>query len=138
MASIREVVDEKREEFRQYLERGNVMMSVTRALVSLYDEYEKPEDPVEYVRKALGDIRPTAAEMESVRERLKETESILEELRQRNDVLRGQLLKLDPDSELLAHPRAGDDLLDADAVAAYHSAHDEVVLAPPPTPTVIH
>ncbi|XP_049813673.1 c-Myc-binding protein-like [Schistocerca nitens] len=138
MASIREVVDEKREEFRQYLERGNVMMSVTRALVSLYDEYEKPEDPVEYVRKALGDIRPTAAEMESVRERLKETEMTLEELRQRNDVLRGQLLKLDPDSELLAHPRAGDDLLDADAVAAIHSGHDEVVLAPPPTPMVIH
>ncbi|XP_049829447.1 c-Myc-binding protein-like [Schistocerca gregaria] len=138
MASIREVVDEKREEFRQYLERGNVIVSVTRALVSLYDEFEKPEDPVEYVRKALGDIRPTAAEMESVRERLKETEMTLEELRKRNDVLRGQLLRLEPDSELLAHPRAGDDLLDADAVAAYRSAHDEVVLAPPPTPTVIH
>jgi hypothetical protein len=45
---------EKREAFRKYLESGNVMESLTRALVSLYEEPEQPADPLNYIRAAIG------------------------------------------------------------------------------------
>lgn len=42
MASYYKPIDAKREEFRKYLERAGVMDAVTKALVSLYEEDEKP------------------------------------------------------------------------------------------------
>jgi len=38
----------KREEFRRYLEKCGVMDALTRILVSLYEETEKPADALEY------------------------------------------------------------------------------------------
>lgn len=40
--------DSKREEFRKYLERAGVMDALTKVLVSLYEEPEKPDDALEY------------------------------------------------------------------------------------------
>jgi hypothetical protein len=48
------MAETKRENFRKYLETGNVMEALTRALVSLYEEAEPPRDPLNYVREALG------------------------------------------------------------------------------------
>ncbi|XP_049828523.1 c-Myc-binding protein-like [Schistocerca gregaria] len=106
-------VDEKREEFRQYLERGGVMDALTRALVALYEENDKPPDPVDYVRKALGDLRPTVGEMEQAREQVQESVAALHNLREENDLLRGKLAELEPENEILAQPRPGDDLEEA-------------------------
>ncbi|CCW64413.1 unnamed protein product [Phytomonas sp. EM1] len=44
----------KKEEFRKYLESNQVIDALTRVLVNLYEEPEKPEDPVEYIKKVLG------------------------------------------------------------------------------------
>jgi hypothetical protein len=41
-------IDSKREEFRKYLERAGVMDALTKVLVSLYEEAEKPDDALEY------------------------------------------------------------------------------------------
>lgn len=41
-------VTAKREEFRKYLERSGVMDALTKILVSLYEETEKPTDALEY------------------------------------------------------------------------------------------
>lgn len=38
----------KREEFRKYLERSGVMDALTKILVSLYEETERPTDALEY------------------------------------------------------------------------------------------
>lgn len=38
----------KSEEFRKYLERAGVMDALTKVLVSLYEEPEKPDDALEY------------------------------------------------------------------------------------------
>lgn len=38
----------KREEFRKYLERTGVMDTLTKILVNLYEEPEKPVDALEY------------------------------------------------------------------------------------------
>jgi DNA polymerase I-like protein with 3'-5' exonuclease and polymerase domains len=44
----------KREAFRKYLETGNVLETLTHALVSLYEEPERPSDPLNYIRESIG------------------------------------------------------------------------------------
>lgn len=44
-------IDLKRAEFRQYLEKSGVMDALSYALIKLYDECEKPVDPVAFVRQ---------------------------------------------------------------------------------------
>lgn len=39
--------ESKREEFRKYLEKTGVMDALTKVLVSLYEEPDKPEDAIE-------------------------------------------------------------------------------------------
>lgn len=41
-------IDSKREEFRKYLEKAGAMDALTKVLVMLYDEPEKPADALEY------------------------------------------------------------------------------------------
>ena len=38
----------KREEFRKYLESNGILDALTKVLVGLYEEPEKPVDPLEY------------------------------------------------------------------------------------------
>nr|CAD7578277.1 unnamed protein product [Timema californicum] len=42
------LIDSKREEFRKYLERAGVMEALTKVLVGLYEEAEKPTNALEY------------------------------------------------------------------------------------------
>lgn len=44
----------KREEFRKYLEKNGVMDALTKVLVNLYEEPDKPEDALEYIRDRLA------------------------------------------------------------------------------------
>jgi hypothetical protein len=48
------MAETKRENFRKYLETGNVMTALTQALVSLYEEPERSPDPLNYIREAIG------------------------------------------------------------------------------------
>nr|CAD7407591.1 unnamed protein product [Timema poppensis] len=43
-----QLIDSKREEFRKYLERAGVMEALTKVLVGLYEEAEKPTNALEY------------------------------------------------------------------------------------------
>ncbi|KAK3923080.1 c-Myc-binding protein [Frankliniella fusca] len=52
-------VDSKREEYRKYLERAGVMETLTRVLVSLYEEQDKGIDALEYVRNHLLENHPS-------------------------------------------------------------------------------
>lgn len=67
-------IDSKREEFRRYLERAGVMDALTKVLVSLYEEPDKPEDALEYVRKHLG-TDGAEDELEVARARIAELEA---------------------------------------------------------------
>lgn len=44
----------KKEEFRKYLEQTGVIDQLTKVLVGLYEEPEKPQDAVEFIKKYLG------------------------------------------------------------------------------------
>ncbi|XP_026470177.1 c-Myc-binding protein homolog [Ctenocephalides felis] len=79
-------VDSKREEFRKYLEQSGIMDALTRVLVELYEELEKPENALDYVRKNLGgkggdDIDVIKAEIEAAKLRKEELMAELSNLR---------------------------------------------------------
>lgn len=40
-------MDLKKEDFRKYLERNGIVDVLTRVLVGLYEEPEKPDSPIE-------------------------------------------------------------------------------------------
>ena len=46
--------EQKKEEFRKYLERSGVVDQLTKVLVGLYEEPEKPADSVDFIKKCLG------------------------------------------------------------------------------------
>jgi hypothetical protein len=64
--------DAKKEEFRKYLDKGGVIDALTKVLVGLYEEPERPSNAVEYLKKYLGatagiDIDAMKAENERLR-----------------------------------------------------------------------
>lgn len=49
-----QTTEQKKEEFRKYLEKGGVIDQLTKVLVGLYEEPEKPENVTAYLKKSLG------------------------------------------------------------------------------------
>ena len=45
--------DSKKEEFRKYLEKAGVLDALTKTLVCLYEEPEKPNNALDFLRKNL-------------------------------------------------------------------------------------
>ncbi|EAY23221.1 hypothetical protein TVAG_185270 [Trichomonas vaginalis G3] len=44
----------RRENFRKYLETGDVIEALTSAIVNLYEQPEPPADPLNFLRQQLG------------------------------------------------------------------------------------
>ena len=64
--------DQKKEEFRKYLERAGIVDQLTKVLVGLYEEPEKPNNPIEFIKKCLGapsdtDVDQVIAENEDLK-----------------------------------------------------------------------
>lgn len=93
-------IDSKREEFRKYLEKAGALDALTKVLVMLYEETEKPADALEYVRKHLGDNRPDVAELEALRSELDEANLRIHSLEDEKRVLQERLSKYEPVEEL--------------------------------------
>ncbi|XP_011162558.1 c-Myc-binding protein [Solenopsis invicta] len=74
-------VTAKREEFRKYLERSGVMDALTKILVSLYEEPEKPTDALDYIRKNLGGVGDNNSEIDSLKKELEESKAKIAELK---------------------------------------------------------
>lgn len=52
-------IEAKREEFRHYLEESGVVAALTKALIKLYEEEQKPQCAVRYVRQQMCETCPT-------------------------------------------------------------------------------
>lgn len=76
-------MESKRDDFRKYLERSGVTEALTKVLVSLYEESEKPNDALEYVRRNLGGITEASGEMEQLRKELNEAKAKIAELNEK-------------------------------------------------------
>ena len=79
--------ENRREDFRKYLEKSGVVDAMTKLLVGLYEEPEKPEDALDYVRKQFQggpieevDIVALRNEKDELSFKLKEAEERIKEL----------------------------------------------------------
>ena len=80
-----QTTEQKKEEFRKYLERAGVIDNLTKVLVGLYEEPEKPGNAIEFIKKCLGapsdtDVESLKADNEDLRRQKAELEKRIEEL----------------------------------------------------------
>ena len=92
-----ETADSQKEEFRKYLEKNGVVSQLTRVLVGLYEEPERPSNAVDYVKKYLG--APTGVDVEELRAENEELKKRNEELQKKVDDLMAQLEALKAEQE---------------------------------------
>ena len=90
MAKI-ESLNSERNKFRDYLEHSGVITQLTRALVGLYEEQDRPDAAIEYVRKYLGSSIETEgdslqAENEALKLRIIELETSLQDASATDDI----------------------------------------------------
>ena len=67
-----QTTEQKKEEFRKYLEKAGVIDQLTKVLVGLYEEPEKPANVIEFIKKSLGapsdtDVDQLMAENEALK-----------------------------------------------------------------------
>ncbi|XP_058788561.1 c-Myc-binding protein homolog [Phymastichus coffea] len=74
----------KREEFRKYLEHTGVMDALSHVLLALFQEQERPDDPIEYIRRHFAAMDSGGAEnmhdIEALKKELAEANSKVSEL----------------------------------------------------------
>ena len=46
-----QTTEQKKDEFRKYLEKAGVIDQLTKVLVGLYEEQEKPGNVIEFIKK---------------------------------------------------------------------------------------
>jgi hypothetical protein len=94
--------ESKKEAFRKYLEASGVLEALTKVLVALYEEHEKPPIALEFVRHALGG--PTVAEHDKLKKDLVELQVKYDLLLSQHEECCRQLQLLQPPMEDAASP----------------------------------
>lgn len=75
--------EQKKEEYRKYLEKSGVIDQLTKVLVGLYEEPEKPGNAIEFIKKCLGapadtDVEQLKADNEELKRQKHELEKRIE------------------------------------------------------------
>merc|ERR1711990_1189951 len=82
-----QTTEQKKEEFRKYLERAGVIDQLTKVLVGLYEEPEKPSNAIEFIKKYLGapsdtDVEQLKAENDTPKKEKNELEKKIQQAKQ--------------------------------------------------------
>jgi len=96
--------DSKREEFRKYLEKAGVLDALTKVLVNLYEEPEKPNNALDFMKQHLGPSGPESADVEALRLEVKELKEKVEQLQEENGQLKA---KIQSQGDAAAEPMEG-------------------------------
>ena len=86
-------IESKKEEFRKYLESSGVIDQLTRVLVGLYEEPDKPTNAIEFIKKYLNspldvDVDKLSIEYEKLKHENEQLKATIEELRSEIDSLK--------------------------------------------------
>ncbi|XP_049631071.1 C-Myc-binding protein [Suncus etruscus] len=91
--------DSKREQFRRYLEKSGVLDTLTKVLVALYEEPEKPNSALDFLKHHLGAATPENPEIELLRLELAEMKEKYEAIVEENKKLKTKLAQYEPPQE---------------------------------------
>jgi capsule polysaccharide export protein KpsE/RkpR len=88
--------DSKKEEFRKYLEKAGVLDALTKTLVSLYEEPEKPNNALDFLRKNLFSITPDTPDILELKNEIENLHFQLDKSKSENEQMRERLAKYEP------------------------------------------
>jgi len=91
--------DSKREEFRKYLEKAGVVDALTKVLVNLYEEPEKPNNALDFLLKNMSQEGPDTSDIESLKAEVMELRSQCNCLSQENEELKSRLERYEPKTD---------------------------------------
>lgn len=74
-------IDSSRDEFRKYLERSGVIEALSKVLINLFHEQDRPENAVDYLRINIGDALKDRDTIESLKQELTDARREIEELK---------------------------------------------------------
>jgi len=74
-------MDAKREEFRKYLEKEGVLEFLTKQLVKLYEETDKPENALDYLKNNVAESNAHVSDLKKIAELEKENLQLKEDLK---------------------------------------------------------
>merc|ERR1711913_259765 len=88
-----QTTESKKEEFRKYLEKSGILDQLTRVLVGLYEEPEKPNNAIDFIKKYLGsptdiDVEKLKIEYEKLRDENLRLQKQVEELKKELETVR--------------------------------------------------
>ncbi|EHA98756.1 C-Myc-binding protein, partial [Heterocephalus glaber] len=83
--------DSKHEQFRRYLEKSGVLDTLTKVLVALYEEPEKPNSALDFLKHHLGAATPENPEIELLGLELGEVKKKYEATIEENKKLKAKL-----------------------------------------------
>ncbi|XP_074468816.1 C-Myc-binding protein [Sebastes fasciatus] len=91
--------DSKREQFRRYLEKSGVLDTITSVLVALYEETDKPNNALDFIKLQLGAAGPEPADAETLRMEMSDLQQKCNLLMEENKELRNRLMQYEPSPE---------------------------------------
>ncbi|KAL2078858.1 hypothetical protein ACEWY4_024602 [Coilia grayii] len=89
--------ESKREQFRRYLEKTGVLDGLTNVLVALYEETEKPNNALDFVKHHLSGVE--VGDTEALRLELTELQQKYSALMEENKELKSRLCQYEPANE---------------------------------------
>ncbi|KAG7475200.1 C-Myc-binding protein-like [Solea senegalensis] len=91
--------DTRREQFRRYLEKAGVVDSLTRVLVALYEQPERPNNALEFVKQHLDAAGLTLTDTEHLQQEVTDLRQRCARLTEENRDLKTRLQRYELESE---------------------------------------
>ena len=95
MSEENDYLTSKKDEFRAYLEKTGVVDQLTKVLVSLYEENDKPNNPLEFIKRNMS--APEEIDQDNLKSEYLRLKDENEKLKQKITELQKQLESLKGD-----------------------------------------
>lgn len=91
------MAETKKEAFRKYLESAGAIDTLTRVLVSLYEEQDKPSEATDFIKASLG--APTPEQYHKLEADNSKLQGDLEAAQQETEQLKARVAELEAPAE---------------------------------------